>query len=108
MAEPAAAAAAAAAAVAQGAVLHRRIEFRAAATTTTTAAGGAGGFRVETLYQQGADDSMRLSAAARSEGREKGEAGGLDRELAAARVYLRRIVSVSTPVLKILGIFFCL
>jgi hypothetical protein len=93
MAEPAAAAAA----VAQAAVLHRRIEFRAATTTTTAAAGGAGGFRVETLYQQGAD-SMGLAAAARSEGREKGEAGGLDRELAAARVYLRRIVSLSTPV----------
>ncbi|KAM0861502.1 hypothetical protein ACQ4PT_045848 [Festuca glaucescens] len=84
-----------AAAEAQGVVLHRRIEFHAAATRQQHAApGGAGGFRVETLYQ-GAD--KRLAAAARSEGREKGEAGGsgcgagFDRELAAARVYLRRI-----------------
>uniref|UniRef100_A0ACD5ZC68 Uncharacterized protein n=1 Tax=Avena sativa TaxID=4498 RepID=A0ACD5ZC68_AVESA len=73
-------------------VLHRRIEFHAATTRphASPAAGGAGeGFRVETLYQS---PDKRL-AAARGEGREKGEAAGsgFDRELAAARVYLRRI-----------------
>uniref|UniRef100_A0ACD5YPL1 Uncharacterized protein n=2 Tax=Avena sativa TaxID=4498 RepID=A0ACD5YPL1_AVESA len=69
-------------------VVHRRIEFHAATTRPQApAAGGAGGFRVETLHQ-GPDKRL---AAARGEGREKGEPAGFDRELAAARVYLRRI-----------------
>jgi ubiquitin carboxyl-terminal hydrolase 36/42 len=98
----------AAAAEAQGPLLHRRIEFHAATTTATqhhAAAGGATGFRVETLYQ--GDDRGLAAAAARSEARDKGEPSGFDAELAAARVYLRRIVSVSAPPHIFLGgIFF--
>ena len=97
-------------AAAAAAALHRRVEFHAATTRQPHAAGpagGAGGFR--------ADKRLAAAAAARSEGREKGEAGGsgggFDRELAAARVYLRRIVSVSvhtSPTLIFWGIcFFC-
>jgi hypothetical protein len=96
----------AAAAEAQGPLLHRRIEFHAATTTQQhhAAAGGATGFRVETLYQ--GDDRGLAAAAARSEARDKGEPSGFDAELAAARVYLRRIVSVSSPHTFFWGDFF--
>ncbi|KAL6635276.1 hypothetical protein ACP70R_027947 [Stipagrostis hirtigluma subsp. patula] len=82
-----------AAAAAEG-LLQRRIEFHGARNphTAAVAAAAPGGFRMEMLRT----DAEKRVAAARSEGGrrfEKGESSGngFDPELAAARVYLRRI-----------------
>lgn len=88
-----------AAAAAEG-VLHRRIEFHAATKPPPphpeAAVAMPGGFAMERMLFAGSEN--RAAAASGREGRgfENGEssAAGFDPELSAARIYLRRIVSV--------------
>ncbi|KAF7086478.1 hypothetical protein CFC21_089765 [Triticum aestivum] len=71
----------------EAAAAHRRIQFHAAARQ---GAGAAGGAPMRRPYQN-PDRRLALAAAAAREKKGEAGAGGLDRELAAARVYLRRI-----------------
>uniref|UniRef100_A0A3B6QJK7 USP domain-containing protein n=1 Tax=Triticum aestivum TaxID=4565 RepID=A0A3B6QJK7_WHEAT len=71
---------------AAAAAAHRRIQFHASAGP-----GAAGGAPMQRPYPN-PDRRLAVAAAAREKKGEAGAgAGGLDRELAAARVYLRRI-----------------
>lgn len=89
------------AAAAEG-VLHRRIEFHAATKPPPphhqdAAVALPGGFAMERMFFAGSENRAAAAASGR-EGRgfENGEssAAGFDPELSAARIYLRRIVSV--------------
>ncbi|KAM3244613.1 hypothetical protein ACQJBY_056113 [Aegilops geniculata] len=76
---------------AAAAAAHRRIQFHAAARPGA-GAGAAGGVPKQRPYQNPDRRLALAAAAAREKKAEAGAgAGGLDRELAAAGVYLRRI-----------------
>lgn len=81
-------------------VLHRRIDFHLARRPHASVAVGGGGFRMETLNPDAAGKAGAGAAGGSSEVEarrpEKVDAGGIDPELSAARIYLGRIVSAQS------------
>jgi ubiquitin carboxyl-terminal hydrolase 36/42 len=98
-----------ASAAAEG-LMHRRIEFHGA-TKPSAAPAVAGGFPMERFFADAGKRVTMPAGRSEEEGRrfEKGESSGsgFDSELSAARIYLRRIVSVLSLIFIAFFRLFC-